>query len=94
MPCQAVTQMMMRVGVMMMKMIIGYDVDEDAGCFVLATCLLGPKHLRDGSLHVYSSCKRVYQRPMGAIPARALALHNTVNGATGEGREGILPEEP
>ena len=86
--------MEMVVVVMMMKMIIGYDDDEDAGCFVLATCVLGPKHLRGGSLHVYSSCKRVYQRPMGAIPARALALHNTVNGATGDDRDGILPEVP
>ena len=78
----------------MMKMIIGYEDDADAGCFVLATCVLGPKHLRAGSLHVYNSCKHVYQRPMVAIPVRALALRNPDNGATGDGREGILPEEP
>ena len=87
-----VMRMMMMMRVMMMMS--GYDHDEDDGCCPGSLIAGVPKNnLRDGSMHVNSSCKHLDQRPMGAIPVRALALHYPNNGAMGDGREGVLPVE-
>ena len=65
------------------------DDDSDAdsgGVFWLHVCP-PKKQLRYGSKHKD-------QRPMGTIPVRALARHNPDNGATGDGRARVWPEEP
>ena len=71
------TTIMMRMMRMMIRMMSGYDNDEDVGCFPRSMIAGLPQHnLRDGSVHVNRSCTHLNQRSMGAIPVRALALHN------------------
>ena len=93
---RAMIMIMMRMVRMMMMimMMSGYEHDEDDGCFPGSMIAGLPRNnLRDGSMHVNNSCKHLDQRPMGAIPVRALALRNPKNRAMGDGREGILPVE-
>ena len=58
------TTIMMRMMRMMIRMMSGYDNDEDVGCFPRSMIAGLPQHnLRDGSVHVNNSCTHLNQRP-------------------------------